>query len=365
MRRCVVNRRLAFFLTLTVLLSLTLSCGLFGGGGGDEAPTPAEEPAGGEEVAATEVVSGGGEDTEEIEPEPETETEEVEDISLSSVTSGLQSLDSYRGHFEMAFERSGGEEEGKWVMQMDIEHVRDPFAQRMTIQGGEVGLGEGFESVQIGDQQYIVFGEGECISTSANEEDAMDMEMFQLDDAIGGLDSARRVRPDETVNGILSRHYVFDEKSIGWGTFSRAEGEVWVAVDGDYVVKYILQAEGKNPITNDEGHVEWGYEIRDVNQPITIEPPAGCEATESEFPLMPDAANRSTMGGLVTYESNSSFDDVLSFYQEQMPADGWNDSGDSFISPGSAMLGYTKDGRTVTIAITDSEDKISVMIMSE
>jgi hypothetical protein len=81
--------------------------------------------------------------------------------------------------------------------------------------------------------------------------------------------------------------------------------------------------------------------------------------------MMPDATNRSTMGGLMTYESNSSFDDVLSFYQEQMPANGWSDSGDSFISPGSAMLGYTKDGRTATVAITDSEGKISVMIMSE
>jgi hypothetical protein len=360
-----VNRRLAFFLTLTVLLSLTLSCGLFGGGEGDEAPPPAEEPAGGEEVAAPEAESGGGEEMEEIEPEPQPETEEEEDISLSSVTSGLQSLDSYRGHFEMTFEGSGGEEEGEWVMQMDIEHVRDPFAQRMTIQGGEVGLGEGFESVQIGDQQYIVFGEGQCISTSASEEDAIDMEMFQLDDAIGGLDNARRVLPDEMVNDTLSRHYVFDETSIGWGTFTSAEGEVWVAVDGEYVVKYTLQAEGQNPLTNEEGTVEWWYEIRDVNQPINIVPPAGCEATETEFPIMPDATNQSSMGGLLTYESNSSFDDVLSFYQEQMPTNGWSDSGDSFINSGNAMLGYTKDGRTATIALTDSEGKISVMIMSE
>jgi hypothetical protein len=354
-----------FFLTLTVLLSLTLSCGLFGGGGSDEAPPPAEEPAGGEEVSEPEVAPGGGEETEEIEPEPEPETEEEEDISLSSVTSGLQNLDSYRGHFEMTFERSGGEEEGEWVMEMDIEQVREPFAQRITIMGGEVGLGEGFESVQIGDQQYIVFGEGQCISTSASEEDPIDMEMFQIDDAIGGLESASRVLPDEMVNDILCRHYVFDETSLGWGTFSSAEGEVWVAVDGGYVVKYTLQAEGQNPVTNEEGTLEWSYDISDVNQSILIEPPAGCEATESEFPIMPDATNQSSMGGLITYESASSFDDVLSFYQEQMPANGWSDSGDSFVSSGSAMLSYTKDGRTATVALTDSEGTISVVIMSE
>jgi hypothetical protein len=80
---------------------------------------------------------------------------------------------------------------------------------------------------------------------------------------------------------------------------------------------------------------------------------------------MPDAANMTTFGGMVSYESNSSFDDVLEFYQEQMPADGWSDTGNSFITSGSAMLNYTKDGRTATVTLADADGKTSIIIMSE
>jgi hypothetical protein len=194
----------------------------------------------------------------------------------------------------------------------------------------------------------------------------MDMELFKVDDAIGGLENARRVRPDETVNGVLCRHYVFDDKALaGWSAFTQAEGEMWVAVDGDYVVRYLLQAEGKNPITGDEGHIEWEYEIRDANESIVIEPPAGCEAAESEFPIMADATNMSTMGGFVTYESGSSFDDVLSFYQEQMVADGWGEASDAFVSSGNAILSYTQDERAATVTLTESDGKVSVVIVGQ
>jgi hypothetical protein len=193
----------------------------------------------------------------------------------------------------------------------------------------------------------------------------MDMEIFEPDDVMGGLEHARRVRPDETVNGILCRHYVFDETSITWTALAHAEGEVWIAVDGDYVVKYTVEAEGLNPASQEEGHVEWEYQVRDVNASIIIEPPAGCEAAESEFPTMPDATNVRTFGNTVSYESSSSLDDVLAFYQEQMPAEGWSDTGNSFISESSAMLSFTKDGRAATVTLTDAGGTVSVIIMSE
>jgi hypothetical protein len=345
-----VTRRLGLFLLLALLLGLTLGCGVCGltGGEVEQATPPAEEI----------------EPAETIEEAEETETEE--EISVSSVTSGLEGLDSYRSHLSMVFQSAEGDEEGQWTIEMDIEYVRDPFAQRIVVQGGGIsGVGEGgLESIQIGDQQYAVFGD-QCISSSASEDDAIDMEIFELDDVMGGLEHARRVQPDETINGILCRHYTFDETAIFWTPLTHAEGEAWIAVDGDYVVKYTMEADGKDPSSQQQGHVEWEYEVRDVNAPITIEPPAGCAVTESEFPIMPDAANVSTFGGMVSYESSSSLDDVLAFYQEQMPAEGWSDAGDSFISSDTAMLSFTKDDRSATVTLTDADGTVSVIIMSE
>ena len=334
---------------LALLVSLVLACGPLGAV--KETPPPTEESPGGEEVAAPTEVPTGGEETAEGE----------EEIELSSVTSGLQSLDSYRAYFKMnVTDTAGGAEE--WAYEMDMEVVRDPFAQHVVIRGGAAAEGV-FEMFQIGDTRYITMGEGQCISTSA-EDEAMDAEMFEPDDVIGGLSNARRVRPDQDVNGIRCRHYTFDQTGLTWGGFGKAEGEVWVAVDGEYVVKYLLQAEGKDPTSGKEGHLEWVYEIRDVNQPISIEPPAGCGTTESKYPMMADATDVSTMENMVMYTSASSLDDVLAFYKEQMPAGGWSETGDPFNSEGTAMQSFTKEGVTVDLTLTEQDGKVMVLIMA-
>lgn len=340
-----MTKLLRLLLPLIVLIGLTLGCGLSGGG---EA-SPPDEPAPGEEIESP----GDGE-----------AEEEEEQASLSSVTSGLQSLDSYRSYFKMTFEgaatASGVEQ---WFFEMNSEQVREPFAQRIVFQSDD--MGGSFESIQIGDQQYIIVGDGQCISSSVGEEEAMGMEIFEPKDIIGGLENLHRVRPDETVNGISCRHYTFDESAMFWAGFTSVEGEVWVAVDGEYVVRYVMQADGTDPTLQKEGHVEWEYEVRDINASITIEPPPGCGTAESDLPIMPDAADKTTMSGMVMYESASAFDDVLAFYQEQMPANGWSDTGDTFTAPGSAMLSYTKDERTATVTLTGEDGAVSVMIMSE
>ena len=333
-----------------LLVSLMLACGPLGAV--KETPAAVEEPTGGEEaVSPTEAPSGG-----------EAGTEGEEEIELSSVTSGLQSLDSYRANFKMAVTDTAGGGTEEWAYEMDMEVVRDPFAQHMVIQG--VAAEGVFEMFQIGDQRYISLGEGQCISTSA-EGEAMDAEMFEPGDVIGGLSNARRVRPDQDVNGIRCRHYKFNETALVWRGFSKAEGEVWVAVEGEYVVKYTLQADGKDPASGKEGHLDWVYEIRDVNEPISIEPPAGCGAAESEYPIMPDATDMTTMQNMVTYTSASSLDDVLAFYKEQMPANGWSETGDSFTSEGTAMQSYTKEGVTVSLTLTEQDGKVSVLIMGQ
>ena len=139
-----------------------------------------------------------------------------------NISFSMQGLDSYRSHFTMAFEGTTDGEAENWVYEMDMETVRDPFAQRIVIQGGFAA--EGFESVQVGDRQYVVLGEGQCVSSSVDEGDTTDMEIFEPDDGMGGLEKARRVRPDERVNGSLCQHFVFDETNVTWGAFTQAKG---------------------------------------------------------------------------------------------------------------------------------------------
>ena len=345
-------KTLKLFVPLALLIILSLGCSLSGGDKTSPTAVPSGDEATGPTTAAAEPTDGAAKPCDGEEEE-----------SLSSITEGLQNLDSYRSHLKMVFE-SDTEGETEQIIEMDIEYVRDPLAQHIVLQGN--GDEETFEVFHVGDQQYLYMGEGQCISSSADE-DMLDTEIFNPDDAMGGLDNLHRVQPDETINGVPCHHYTFDQTSMLGENFASAQGDVWVAADGGYVVKYVMQAEGTDPETQQTGHIAWEYQLRDVNTSITIEPPADCAGGggESEFPIMADATNMTTLAGITMYETASSFDDAVAFYQAQMPADGWNDTGEGFSSPGNVMLSYDKEGRSVSVMISESDGAVSVMITSE
>jgi hypothetical protein len=325
-----------------VLLGLTLACGL--GRNGEPAPSPEGQPA---------------EATEES-PTPEAVTEEP--VDFPALNLGRETLESYVSHFEMTVEdpeQAGGT---PMVYELDMQVVSDPFAQHIVIQGG--GLGQSMEIVQIEGRQYLLVGAEQCIVSEADIEDAA-MEIFKPDDVIAGLEGARRVGSVEEVNGIPAHHYVFDEQDIVWGGLTEVEGELWVAAEGDYVVKFTLQAQGEDPFTGRQGSLAWLYELMDVNVPLDIVPPAACQTAEEEFPLMPDAADVTRVGGMISYTSASSFEDVLAFYQEAMLAEGWTYNADAFVGSDEAVLSYTREGETASITLSAEESGVSVVIVQQ
>lgn len=360
-----MNTKVALLICVVMLAGASLGCGVCGlAQKGQQVPATPEAVA--TEVSrATVPAPAGG--TEESGEQGEEQEEKEESLDPKSLLGNIETLDSYRSSFTMSYEgKTDSGEVEKWAMTMEVEYVREPFAQRVVLHGGEsLGVQEGLETIRIGDQQYAVIGGegGGCISSPAGEGEPVDTELFKPEDILGGLSQARRVGT-ETVNGVSCTHYVFDEKDIEGANFSKARGDMWVAVDGNYVVKYTLDAEGIDPSTNKTGRINWLYEVRDINKPITIQPPAGCSAAASKYPMMPDATEVTTMGGMVSYKSASSFEDVLKFYQEQMPAKGWSESGEQFITEDSAWLTYTKDKSSVSISLSVEEGgTVAVLIL--
>ncbi len=342
-----------------------------GGGAGPTAPPAtapsqpeAQETAGAPPAEATQP------------PPPAAEATPTEDtFQAEKVTEGLATLKSYRATFTMAFE---GSEEGKpvqWTFEMKTEAMKDPAASRITYMGSgteDVNKLSGFEIVQVGDMQYMKFGEGagNCISYSTGEQPSEVRELFKPDDILGGLSNARRTGPDQTINGIRARHYTFDEKSlVGLTGLVRAQGEAWVAVDGNYVVKYTLTAEGRDVLfgkPNTEGKLTWTYEVTDINQAIKIEPPADCQGPAEDIPVMADATEKSTFGSMIMYKTTSTFREVVDFYQQEMPGKGWKASSEEpLIMEQMAMLTYEKEGRKASITITVEGNQVSVMISVE
>ena len=85
----------------------------------------------------------------------------------------------------------------------------------------------------------------------------------------------------ETINGVVTRRYTFGREDLVDGSsYDQVEGTVWVAVRGNYIVRYEATITGglQSLVPDgmelmDEGTVTMVYEVSDVNSDLTIEPP--------------------------------------------------------------------------------------------
>jgi hypothetical protein len=101
-----------------------------------------------------------------------------------------------------------------------------------------------------------------------------------------GLEWAHRLGA-ETVNGIACIQYRFDGKDLsgpgaailGLDGANEFQGQLWIAEQGNYLVKFTLEATGRGLALGgdaegpQEGRIIVLYELMDVNERITIRPP--------------------------------------------------------------------------------------------
>ena len=340
-------------------------------GGAKPAPTEApKQPA----AQATEKPAQPPVDT----PATETGQNNADAINLTDVTSGLESLDSYETQFTMTFE--GKDDSGQSrdsTMSFTEEFVKNPAAKRTTINGfgamlggasGATGSEESvMQTIQIGDKEY--FQMGTMCTQSTSKEGPTANATFNPSDVMGGLRGAQLIGT-ETVNGVPAAHYKSDVTGLETMGYLNGQGEFWIAQPGDFVVKYVFEATGKDKFlgnANTEGTVKWVYEVKQVNQPIDIQAPKDCSGAAEDIPVMADATDQSAFGDTSMYTSPSAFKDVVAFYEKEMIALGWQAKDEGGMSAeGMSMQSYTKDDRTVQVMITsDSAEKTSVMITEE
>jgi hypothetical protein len=193
-----------------------------------------------------------------------------------------------------------------------------------------------------------------------------------LDDVCGGTKEK-----DTTLNGVEVQHWSFTledmegcmtpEEMEEIGVLSDAGGNLYVAVDGNYVVRMEFFFEGEELDASlgdeeqplDQGRIEVTYDVSDVNADIVIElPPEALEGATvpEDVPVMADAEEVASFMGIITYNSPSDAAIVAEFYEEALPANGWTGGEMQEVSGMYMFNDYTKDGRTLGVTITFDED---------
>ncbi len=199
-----------------------------------------------------------------------------------SISEGLASLNSY--HTILSFTTTGPKPDNSSTIVFETQLSKDKDAQfthltSKSIIDGQPGEDSSPSDIyRIGSDQCSGSGTdwsfGSLISNEAEMRD-MVLSMFSFSPAI---DNPVFVAP-ETVNGVATNHFTFKAKGLGAKSGANVtinQGDYWLAVDGQYLVKYSLVAETVVDPKTDIVHTEISFEVKDINQPVEISFPQAC-----------------------------------------------------------------------------------------
>ncbi len=312
---------------------------------------------------------------------PPTETPQPEAVApeLSSINSNVDKLDSFR--LNMTFKVKGTDADDK-VTDMTMTLVQEVVRASKSIHFAMSGFNEMFASsgldvdsmeiYQLDKSSYLIMKAANqatptCMSFTGEEatfdESAMDPGTMMKDITPGAL-----IARGEMVNGVKTDHYNVENAGVGFGDVKSASGEVWIAQDGGYAVRFTGEAEGTFDLaTTLTGNMTWSYDLKDINQTFTIELPAICASQQSalgDLPLPDNATKVNSLGQMITFSSPDKPDVVAQYFRTNLPGKGWKITEDSAMGASLVMLTVQKDSQvlSVMIAADDQSGGSSVII---
>ncbi len=279
---------------------------------------------------------------------------------------GLADLSSYKATLTLSFDGTRDGQTEQWSKTYEMLNTQEPAARQLTIEKtGDVSDLDAVFMAEVDGAAYERRGGNAC---NANVIDQENSQIERLDPVgflnfVIGADEAG----GETVNEVAANHYTFDERAFGQLGLAKSTGEMWVASEGGYIIKYLVTTNGTADYFGEgvEGTLTWDYELTDVNQPVAFALPDDCPAGLIDAPLLPDASNILNMPSIMEYETSSSVTDAGAFYQEQIPILGWTLIGEPTISDTLVAQTYTQGDQKMTIIIKADSGVTTVTILLE
>lgn len=236
--------------------------------GEGEAPLPTEasatEPAGSEPPPA--------EDPLEV-----AEIPELEVVTLDPSGDGLGNLGTFRQRMTVDFTAEDVDYSGTYRYEADVNTGDQAVHIVISAEGAAASQlpANSLEAIWIGTELWLKVGNRPWLpipeSVAAVE---FDEQVLAVADFLPYARQFERVG-EETVNGIACAHYTYsaDDLPTEYGTVSGG-GDVYVALDGGYVVRYTLDGSGTfEGQFQGAGTISLVYDTYDVGAGIVIEPP--------------------------------------------------------------------------------------------
>lgn len=273
---------------------------------------------------------GGGTSTG---PEPTQEAIEVDvalgpgSFDLTDTRIGLDELSTYKATLTVSFDGTKDEQPHQWSSTYEVLYTKEPVARQVTIQQtGDRSEEEPELPALMAEKDGAAYEIGADGSCTASVFDPQNPLMGLLDPAglltvVFGAEEAGQ----ETVNGVAAAHYTFDERALVQNGRNKSTGEMWVASEGGFIVRYLVTTMGNADYFGGgmEGVLTRDYQLTEINQPLTIELPADCPPGLVNAPLLSDASNVMSLPGLLAYDTGISVLEARAFYEQELSRLGW------------------------------------------
>ena len=290
-------------------------------------------------------------------------------FNLPDPAAGLADLAGYQAALTMAFDGTRDGAPLKWTKTYTLLAAREPPARLLTIaRDGGLPDTSPVWLAEAGGTAYDRRPEQGCLASALGPEGgpAAALEPAAMLTGVLGAQEAGQ----ETVNDVPANHYAFDERALGQLGLAKASGEVWVAAEGGYVVRYLSSTTGDADFfgAGTAGTLALDYELTGAGQPPAIVIPADCPAGLVDAPQLPDAANVDSQPGALASTTQTSLPDALAFYLSELPALGWTAVGDSHAATPApdqttAILDFTRPGLRLTVVLSAGDGGTSVRLV--
>jgi hypothetical protein len=280
-------------------------------------------------------------------------------FNLMLPTEGLSGLSSYRATLTLSFEGTHAGQPEQWSRTYTMLVTQIPPARQLTIEKSEDAP---VYMAEVNGTYYERRGEDACTANAVEAEGAFaeTWEPAGFLDSVIGADEAGT----DTVNGVAANHYTFDERAQGALDIAESTGEIWIASDGGYLVRYALVTTGGADYFGEgiEGTLTWDYELDDVNQPLVIEVPDDCPAGMLDVPVLSNAADVLELPGYTSYTTPSGMEDAITFYEEQVAALGGQPANPPTITENTALFGFTLNDQPILLIVSSDSGMTRVDI---
>lgn len=196
-------------------------------------------------------------------------------LNVSAVFSGTRQGQPAAGSLEGLFEVTRNPEARHWRIEMAGDIVQEFASLGQTVElydiNGFIYMQNPQDGSWLGMPGFVVKG-------------LIPQEIYTPEDHIRLPATVELLPGEEVFNGVATRRYTFGPQDIvvEGATYDHIEGTIWVALQGDYIVRYEATVSSRQEKLTaggiellDSGVVTVVYEVSDVNGAFTISPPAG------------------------------------------------------------------------------------------